>query len=81
MIITEDFAVRPRGKGFKHCQDCGTMSRYPAQRIYERIHKHDIVLIAQIYHAGRQSSKMVLGEAPEAPSAIPCPSARTCRKS
>ena len=27
MIITEDFAVRPREKGSSICPDCGTMSR------------------------------------------------------
>ncbi len=74
MIITEDFAVRPRGKGFKHLPGLWNDEQIPGFKEFtKRIHKHDTVLIAQIYHAGRQSSKMVLGEAPQAPSAIPCP--------
>ena len=74
MIITEDFTVRPRGKGFKHLPGLWNDEQIPGFKEFtKRIHKHDTVLIAQIYHAGRQSSKMVLGEAPEAPSAIPCP--------
>ena len=74
MIITEDFAVRPRGKGFKHLPGLWNDEQIPGFKEFtKRIHKHDTVLIAQIYHAGRQSSKMVLGQVPEAPSAIPCP--------
>ena len=74
MIITEDFAVTPRGKGFKYLPGLWNDGQITGFREFtERIHKHDTVIIAQIYHAGRQTSKDVIGEAPEAPSAIPCP--------
>lgn len=74
MIITEDFAVTPRGKGFKYLPGLwndGQISGF--QAFTKRIHQYDTVLIAQIYHCGRQTSRAVIGEAPCAPSAIPCP--------
>lgn len=74
MIITEDFAVTPRGKGFKYLPGLWNDDQIAGfQEFTKRIHQHDTVIIAQIYHAGRQTSKAVIGEAPEAPSAIPCP--------
>lgn len=74
MIITEDFAVTPRGKGFKYLPGLWNDDQIAGfQEFTKRIHQHDAVIIAQIYHAGRQTSKAVIGEAPEAPSAIPCP--------
>lgn len=74
MIITEDFAVMPQGKGF-----VGLPGLWDDRQIAgfkectEQIHKQGAVFIAQIYHAGRQTSKAVIGEAPWAPTAIPCP--------
>ena len=74
MIITEDFAVNPRAKGFRCLPGLWNDEQIEGYKEFtKRIHKYDTVLIAQIYHAGRQSSKAVLGVAPQAPSAIPCP--------
>lgn len=74
MIITEDFAVTPGGKGFKYLPGLWNDEQIPGFAAFtERIHKYGTVLIAQIYHAGRQTSKAVIGQAPWAPSAIPCP--------
>lgn len=74
MIITEDFAVTPRGKGFKYLPGLWNDGQIAGfSEFTRRIHAHNAVIIAQIYHAGRQTSKAVIGEAPEAPSAIPCP--------
>ncbi len=74
MIITEDFAVDPRGKGFTNLPGLWNNDQIPGfAEFTRRIHKYDTVLIAQIYHCGRQTSKTVIGCAPWAPSAIPCP--------
>lgn len=74
MIITEDFAVSPEGKGFKYLPGLWNDSQIDGFREFaRRIHQHGTVLIAQIYHAGRQTSRAVIGQAPWAPSAIPCP--------
>lgn len=74
MIITEDFAVSPLGKGFKNLPGLWNDDQIPGFKAFtDRIHQHDTVIIAQIYHAGRQTSAAVIGQAPWAPSAIPCP--------
>lgn len=74
MIITEDFAVDPRGKGFKFLPGLWNDEQIPGfTQFTKRIHAQGAVIIAQIYHCGRQTSKAVTGEAPWAPSAIPCP--------
>lgn len=74
MIITEDFAVSPGGKGFKYLPGLWNDSQIPGfAEFTKRIHQYGTVLIAQIYHAGRQTSRAVIGQDPWAPSAIPCP--------
>ncbi len=74
LIITEDFAVCPEGKGFRYLPGLWNDEQIPGfTEFTERIHAHGATLIAQIYHAGRQSHYSIIGTAPEAPSAIPCP--------
>lgn len=74
MIITEDFAVDPRGKGFVRLPGLWNDEQIPGFSAFtKRIHQHGTVLIAQIYHCGRQTSRAVIGQEPWAPSAIPCP--------
>ena len=74
MIITEDFAVTPEGKGFPRVPGLWNDEQLNGfSEFTRRVHAYDTVLIAQIYHAGRQTSKAVTGHAPCAPSAIPCP--------
>lgn len=73
MIITENFAINPLGKGFTNLPGLWNDEQIPGfKKFTERIHAAGSVIIAQIYHCGRQTSKMVIGEAPWAPSAIPC---------
>ena len=75
MIITEDFAIDPRGKGFVDIPGLYNDDQSPGfAEFTKRIHKYDVVLIAQIYHCGRQTSSAVIdGKEVWAPSAIPCP--------
>ena len=74
LIITEDYAVDPLGKGFSFVPGLwhdGQIEGHKA--LPERVHKHGAVIIAQIYHCGRQTSEPVIGDTPVAPTAIPCP--------
>ena len=75
LIITEDYAVDPRGKGFTNIpglwEDRQIESHF---KFTERIHKCGSKIVAQIYHAGRQTNHLVIGMPPVAPSPIPCPS-------
>lgn len=74
MIITEDFAVSPGGKGFNYLPGLWKDEQIPGYvEFTNRIHKQGAAVIAQIYHAGRQTSAAIIGHAPWAPSAIPCP--------
>ena len=74
MIITEDFAVTPGGKGFAYIPGLWSDDQIPGFKEFtERIHKYKTVLIAQLYHAGRQTTSAVAGQIPWAPSAIPDP--------
>ena len=74
MLITEDFAVSPEGKGFPFLPGLWNDAQVPGFAAFtRRIHAEGAVVIAQIYHAGRQTSRAVIGCAPVAPSAIPCP--------
>jgi len=74
MIITEDFAICPEGKGFPFLPGLWNDEQIPGFADFtRRIHAQGAAVIAQIYHAGRQTSSAVTGSAPLAPSAIPCP--------
>lgn len=74
LIITEDFAVCPQGKGFRYLPGLWDDSQIPGFAAFtKRIHAQGAAIVAQIYHAGRQTHAAIIGQAPEAPSAIPCP--------
>ena len=74
LIITEDYAIDPRGRGFKNVaglwndEQIESHSRLPA-----RVHQYGATILAQIYHCGRQTNRDAIGCAPVAPSPIPCP--------
>ena len=75
LIITEDYAVDPRGKGFLNIPGLWNDSQIESHsKLTERVHKYGSKIVAQIYHAGRQTNHYVIGMEPEAPSPIPCPS-------
>ena len=74
LIITEDYAVYPLGRGFKFVAGLWNDKQIEGHKaLPERVHKHGSVILAQIYHAGRQTSEPVINAAPVAPSPIPCP--------
>ena len=74
LIICEDYAVDPKGKGFSNLPGLWNDNQIEGHReLTKRIHKHGTKIIAQIYHCGRQTSHNVIGSQPVAPSPIPCP--------
>lgn len=75
LIITEDYAVDPRGKGFPNVPGLWTDEQIESHRRFtERVHAAGKSrLFAQIYHAGRQTLSSICGGRPVAPSVLPCP--------
>ena len=74
LIITEDYAVDPIGRGFKYVAGLWSDDQIESHKaLPARVHKYGSVILAQIYHAGRQTSEPVIGAMPVAPSPIPCP--------
>lgn len=74
LIITENHAVNPTGKGFQYIPglwDDGQIDGH--SELVKRVHKHGSAIFAQIYHCGRQTSIRVIGRQPFAPSPLPCP--------
>ena len=74
LIITEDYAVDPSGIGNPNIpglwEDRQIVSH---SRLTDAVHSVKGKIIAQIYHAGRQTSSRLTGHQPLAPSAISCP--------
>ena len=76
LIITEDYAVDPLGRGFKNVAGLWNDEQIEShQALPKRLKAHGATVIAQIYHAGRQTNAGVIGPdaSPVAPSAIGCP--------
>lgn len=74
MIITEDFAVSPSARGFRYLPGLWEDSQIPGYaKFTEKIHQHGALVIAQIYHAGRQSSEYAIEQQVMSASALPCP--------
>lgn len=74
LIITEDYAVVPEGKGFVRIPGLWNDDQILSHaELTKRVHKYGSKIVAQIYHAGRQTSRQIIGTTPKAPSAIPCP--------
>jgi len=74
LIITEDYAVDPKGKGFSNVPGLWNDSQIEGHsKLPKRIHDVGGKIFAQVYHAGRQTSMALIGCQPVAPSPIPCP--------
>ena len=74
LIITEDYAVDPLGRGFKFVAGLWNDEQIESHKeLPKRVKQHGSTIIAQIYHCGRQTSSPVIGATPVAPSAIQCP--------
>lgn len=74
LIITENYAVAPNGKGYPYIPGLWKDEQIPGHaEMVKRVHKHGAKIFAQIYHAGRQTQERIIGSQPVAPSKIPCP--------
>lgn len=74
IIITEDFAVTRTAGASKTLAGIWDDSQIEPWRAFTgRIHKAGAKTIAQIYHAGRETSSLITGEQPIAPSPIKDP--------
>ena len=74
LIITEDYAVSPTGKGFPNIPGLWNDDQIASHANFtKRIHESGGKIFAQIYHAGRQTSQFLIGSQPVAPSPLPCP--------
>ncbi len=75
LIVTEDYAIDPAGKGFKYLAGLWDDSQIAGQaELTKRVHAHGAAIIAQIYHSGRQSKRAIINADTVAPTAITCPS-------
>ncbi len=75
LIVTEDYAIDPAGKGFKYLAGLWDDSQIAGQaELTRRVHAHGAAIIAQIYHSGRQSKRAIINADTVAPTAITCPS-------
>ena len=74
LIITEDYAVDPTGRGFSCVAGLWNDSQIASHsELTNRVHQYESKIFAQIYHCGRQTSHLVTACPPLAPSPIPCP--------
>ena len=74
LIITEDYAVTKTAGGFKKLPGLWEDGQIEShKRLTERIHAAGGKIVAQIYHAGRETSSQVTGEQPVGPSALKDP--------
>lgn len=75
LLITEDYAVEERGKGYKYIPGLYNDEQIEGSRkLTNRIHQYPSKIFCQIYHPGRQNSPAVNGGVqPIAPSPSKCP--------
>jgi len=74
LIITEDYAVDPSGKGFSCVAGLWNDSQIASHaELTRRVHQYKSKIFAQIYPCGRQTASAITGCQPLAPSPVPCP--------
>lgn len=75
LIITEDYAVDPAGKGYVNVAGLWEDNQIDSHsKLTERIHKYESKIFAQIYHSGRQTTSASNGNRKiVGPSTLACP--------
>lgn len=74
LIITEDYNVDPLGHGFRSTAGLWNDGQIASHsELPKRVHKHGAVILAQIYHCGRQTNSEAIDGLPRSSSAIMCP--------
>ena len=62
LIITEDYAIAPKAGGFTRLPGLWEGSQIqPHQELTRRVHQAGGKIVAQIYHAGRETSSAITG--------------------
>ena len=73
LIIVEDYAVDPMGRGFWTPGLWKDEQIASHSELVERVHAAGAKIIAQVYHCGRQTSSAIIGQQPVSASPLPCP--------
>ncbi|HEY3407417.1 MAG TPA: FAD-dependent oxidoreductase [Propionicimonas sp.] len=73
LIITENYAVDPIGRGFWCAGLWKDEQIAPHSELARRVHAAGVTIFVQLYHCGRQTSSAIIGAQPVAPSALACP--------
>lgn len=75
IICTEDYTIAPNVGGFRRLPGLWDDSQIgPHRELTERVHKQGGKIVAQIYHAGRETTTDIAGAKPVGPSPIKEPS-------
>lgn len=74
MIITEDYAVAPKGISFATVPGLWCDAQMESHsKLAERVHRHGALILVQLFHSGMQGDEAVLHEPPKAPSPMMSP--------
>ncbi len=73
LIIVEDYAVDPLGRGFWTAGLWKDEQIQSHAALTERVHRAGAKIVAQIYHCGRQTTSAVIGEQPVSSSSLADP--------
>jgi len=58
LIITEDYAIDPLGRGFKNVAGLWNDDQIEGHsELPKRVHQYGATILAQIYHCGRQTNR------------------------
>lgn len=77
LLITENYAVSPTGRGFWTAGLWNDEQISSHRDLTERVHSHGARIFAQIYHCGRQTLEAVIGTQAVSASHIPDPALGT----
>ena len=74
LIITEDYKINEHAGGFPNLPGLWNDNQIESHKtLTDVVHEYGVKIAAQIYHAGRQTTKEVSGKQPVAPSPIADP--------
>ena len=73
LILLESMYVHPAGRGHRYQLGMHDDALVPGYRgLVETCHRHGALVGAELYFAGRETSSMITGTQPVAPSPVPC---------
>ena len=73
LILLESMYVHPAGRGHRYQLGLHDDALVPGYRgLVEACHRHGALVGAEVYFAGRETSSLVTGTQPLAPSPVPC---------